>query len=79
MIENAENEAIGDESFSQALTESLFTTIHYWKDWVSRSTYSGRWMEVVNRSALVLKLLTSCQYGSIIAAPTFGLPETIGG
>jgi GH15 family glucan-1,4-alpha-glucosidase len=79
MIENAENEPTADEAFSRMLTDSLFTTIHYWKDWISRSTYSGRWMEVVNRSALVLKLLTSCQYGSIIAAPTFGLPETVGG
>jgi len=79
IIENAENEPIPDEAFSHTLTESLFMTIHYWKDWVSRSTYSGRWMEVVNRSALVLKLLTSCQYGSIIAAPTFGLPEAVGG
>ncbi|MBS1606245.1 MAG: glycoside hydrolase family 15 protein [Bacteroidetes bacterium] len=79
MIENAGNEAIPEEAFSEVLTSSLFETIAYWKDWVSRSTYTGRWMEVVNRSALVLKLLTSCQYGSIIAAPTFGLPETVGG
>ncbi len=57
----------------------LKRTINYWKDWVGRSTYKGRWLEVVNRSALLLKLLTSYQYGSIIAAPTFALPETIGG
>src|SRR6202023_269272 len=50
-----------------------------WKDWVARSTYKGKWLETVNRSALVLKLLTTCKYGSIIASPTFGLPENIGG
>lgn len=59
--------------------KSLYGTIGYWKDWVSRSEYDGRWMEVVNRSALVLKLMTSRKYGSIVAAPTFGLPEEIGG
>src|SRR6266581_2737297 len=54
-------------------------TVNFWRGWVARSTYGGRWREVVNRSALTLKLLTSRQHGSIVAAPTFGLPETIGG
>ena len=58
---------------------SLYATINYWKDWISRSTYRGRWVEIVNRSALVLKLMTSQKYGSLVAAPTFGLPEEIGG
>lgn len=62
----------------ELVTKSLFATVNYWKDWIAQSTYQGRWLEVVNRSALVLKLLSSQQYGAIIAAPTFSLPETIG-
>jgi GH15 family glucan-1,4-alpha-glucosidase len=54
-------------------------TINFWRRWVSHSRYHGRWRETVNRSALTLKLLTSEPYGSIVAAPTFGLPERIGG
>src|SRR5258708_415708 len=54
-------------------------TSNYWRQWVRRSTYRGRWREVVNRSALVLKLLTSSEYGSMVAALPFGLPEHHGG
>lgn len=54
-------------------------TLNFWRQWVGRSTYRGRWREMVQRSALTLKLLTSQRYGAIIAAPTFGLPEVIGG
>ncbi|WP_207423079.1 glycoside hydrolase family 15 protein [Desertivirga brevis] len=67
---------INMESF---ITQSLFDTIKFWKDWVTKSNYRGRWMEIVNRSALCLKLMTSYHYGSMVAAPTFGLPEEIGG
>lgn len=54
-------------------------TMNFWQQWVSRSRYRGRWREMVNRSALTLKLLTSQEFGSIVAAPTFGLPEEVGG
>ena len=54
-------------------------TVNFWRRWVAQSTYSGRWWEVMTRSALTLKLMTSARYGTIVAAPTFGLPEEIGG
>jgi GH15 family glucan-1,4-alpha-glucosidase len=59
--------------------EAFKETMNYWLGWVARSKYCGRWREMVNRSALVLKLMTSRRFGSIVAAPTFGLPEKIGG
>ena len=59
--------------------ESFKETMNFWLQWVGRSQYHGRWREMVNRSALTLKLLTSQEFGSIVAAPTFGLPEEVGG
>jgi GH15 family glucan-1,4-alpha-glucosidase len=60
-------------------SESFKETMNFWLQWVGRSQYRGRWREMVNRAALTLKLLTSQAFGSIVAAPTFGLPEEIGG
>lgn len=54
-------------------------TVNYWHDWIQASTYNGHWMSEMNRSALILKLLTSQKYGSMVASPTFSLPEVIGG
>jgi GH15 family glucan-1,4-alpha-glucosidase len=54
-------------------------TAHFWHDWVSQSTYVGRWREELERSAITLKLLTYAPTGALVAAPTAGLPEEIGG
>lgn len=66
-------------SLHEIITRELEETMEYWKSWIGLSKYKGRWQEIINRSALVLKLLTSHHFGSIVAAPTFSLPEHIGG
>jgi GH15 family glucan-1,4-alpha-glucosidase len=54
-------------------------TREFWTRWCRRCQYSGIRTEQVQRSLLCLKLLTYQPTGAIIASPTFGLPESIGG
>ena len=54
-------------------------TVDFWASWLRQSTYTGRWREAVNRSAITLKLMTYAPSGGLVAAPTASLPEQIGG
>jgi GH15 family glucan-1,4-alpha-glucosidase len=54
-------------------------TARFWRQWQHRSTYTGRWREMVSRSAMTLKLMTYAPTGALVAAPTAGLPEQVGG
>jgi GH15 family glucan-1,4-alpha-glucosidase len=71
---------IDPRCFGELDTErALRETVEYWRRWLGRSRYTGRWRETVHRSALTLKLLTYRPTGAIVAAPTTSLPEQIGG
>jgi GH15 family glucan-1,4-alpha-glucosidase len=62
-----------------ALQQLVDDTAAFWKGWLGRSSYTGRWRETVARSAMTLKLLTYEPTGAPVAAATFGLPEQVGG
>ncbi|KAK6842104.1 hypothetical protein PG987_002964 [Apiospora arundinis] len=76
------------EDISHHVTENITTAIvdrqqndtqSFWFNWLSKSTYKGGWREVISRSLMILKMLTYEPTGAIVAAPTFSIPEDIGG
>src|ERR1700694_3372286 len=69
----------GEQPEMEFVEQRFKETARFWKEWIAKSKYKGRWREMVNRSALMLKLLISREHGTLIAAPTFSLPEEIGG
>jgi len=79
VLEDADADGQLPADLSTYVAGAFKATCDFWRDWVAQSSYKGRWRETVNRSALTLKLLTSAPHGSIVAAPTFGLPEELGG
>lgn len=79
VLEEAQADTSSSSEDPKFVSRSFKETVNYWRNWTRRSTYRGRWREMVHRSALVLKLLTSKPHGSIVAAPTFGLPEELKG
>ena len=70
----------GPREIPVAEAEEWFTdTVGFWRRWLAQSTYTGRWRESLLRSAVALKLMTYAPTGGIVAAPTAGLPEQVGG
>lgn len=79
VLEGAEDVEESMSASPQYVAQAFKNTVNYWRRWIGQTDYSGRWQDMVNRSALTLKMLTSEKYGAIVAAPTYGLPEEIGG
>ena len=78
MLETAARRA--PQPITRGEATALFDdTVRYWRRWLAKCTYQGRWREIVHRSAMSLKLLTYAPTGALVAAPTFGLPEQMGG
>jgi GH15 family glucan-1,4-alpha-glucosidase len=63
----------------EELLDMFTDTARFWRGWLAKSTYRGRWREMVARSAITLKLMTYAPTGALVAAPTAGLPEQVGG
>jgi len=53
-------------------------TLVYWLNWSNRTKQLPLYQNEINRSALVLKLLTYQKSGAIIAAVTTSIPEALG-
>jgi GH15 family glucan-1,4-alpha-glucosidase len=63
----------------RAVQRRLRETAGVWRSWVSRHSYKGAWVDAVERSLLLIKLLADGRRGAIAAAATSSLPEVIGG
>ncbi len=69
-----------DAAPSEARIDELQrVTTAFWREWIGYCRYRGPWKELVQRSALALKLMTYAPTGASVAAFTTSLPEVVGG
>lgn len=71
------NQKVDTIDFERADLEFERTKV-YWLNWCARTVVVTDHVDAVQRSALVLKLLSFQESGAIIAAPTTSLPESLG-
>jgi GH15 family glucan-1,4-alpha-glucosidase len=62
-----------------AFARAIAATAAAWQDWVATLRLPPVWQDAAIRSALTLAMLVCARHGSFVAAPTFGLPESVGG
>lgn len=79
ILRNDSDNHVTEHITSGVLDLQQHDTQAFWYNWIAKSKYKGRWREVVARSLLILKLMTYEPTGAIIAAPTFSIPEDVGG
>lgn len=59
--------------------EALCETVRFWRRWVARFEGEHAHAAALRRSLLTTHLLAYAPTGAMVAAPTLGLPESIGG
>jgi GH15 family glucan-1,4-alpha-glucosidase len=79
VLHSPEKAMPGPTQVASYLSRLETETFEFWTDWSHKCTFRGHYRETVERSLLILKLLTYKPTGAVIAAPTFSLPESIGG
>jgi GH15 family glucan-1,4-alpha-glucosidase len=80
MVVETSTEGASRQAVTPADIVGMFEqTRDFWRAWIGRSRYTGRWREMVERAAMTIKLMTYAPTGGLVAAPTASLPEQIGG
>lgn len=79
VIHSPENSMPSEVMVASHLHKMEEETSDYWTNWTRKCKFRGHYRETVERSLLILKLLTYKPTGAIVASPTFSLPENVGG